>query len=478
MPRGISNDLPTVPEVIERIGFGWAQLRAVLCGGGVFLADGAELLLIGTVTRAVSKEWTLGSTQRGLVVSVVFLGVLLGNGVSGPLSDSWGRKIPIVLSYSMVAFFSVLSACAVNFWMLCGLRLVVGLSFGLGLPAWSALATEISPQRWRIPMQVGSQLLFVFGEVYSALLVWWCDPQMRNLDWRWLLVAGAVPSAVLGVLCVLLLYQSPSFLAVHGQYDSAKQVLEAMQLQNGKGTSPIEFQPPVACASAGAMEAMRRQMGVVFGRHLLYSTITMIFSCFVLNIVFYGCLYAFPQVVADVHMGDSPAASLIIGALFEIPGYGLALAWCMWLPRKAAIMFYLFSITICAVSFTVGATFTDSHFLMYYLLQSGYLGIKVFTCIGFTAVYQYSVEIYPTVARSTGQAMCVGGGRIGSMLAPLYFEWLVDRTGSFSWFFYSIAVLCVFNFVLVFLLPNLAGKGPDDAVTSLNPLMKPKAVDP
>merc|ERR1719162_2781097 len=83
---------PSIGIIIEQLGFGLAQIRAGLVGGGIWIADGSELLLISSVTRAVSDEWHLGPMQRGFIVTIVYVGVCFGNIASGPLADSCGRR--------------------------------------------------------------------------------------------------------------------------------------------------------------------------------------------------------------------------------------------------------------------------------------------------------------------------------------------------------------------------------------------------
>lgn len=443
----------SLAEVVEAIGFGAAQLQACVIGGGVWLADGAELLLIGSVTRAVAEEWRLAAWQRGAVVSVVFVGIFLGNAASGPLGDSWGRRLPIVASYAAVFVFSILSAAAWDFWGLCTIRLFVGLSFGVGQPAWNALSSEITPTYWRIVMQGGSQMLFAVGEMYSAALIYADDPEMQHLNWRMLLVYGAFPSLVLGVLAWALLGQSPSYLALHGQHEEAKQELAALRRANGGSAMSVDFRPPPVVESGSAKDAVARQLGIVWGRRMRYTTGTAVYSCFALNVVFYGCLYAFPQVVSDIEMGSSPAMSLLVGALWEIPGFVCGTLCGMWMKRKPAIMLYAVSIVLSLVAFAYGGTHKDSHWSSFYLTHGGYFGIKFFASFGFIAIYQYTAEVYPTVARTTGAAMCLAGGRAGGFLAPLAFEELLVITGNFGTFFYGIAGLVAVNLVLVVFLP-------------------------
>merc|ERR1719199_1726418 len=100
---------PSIGEVVDRLGFGAAQARAAFLGGGVWLADGAELLLISSVTAAVADEWGFSALQRGAVVSIVFVGILAGNLFSGPVGDNFGRRQVILWSYTGIFVFSIVS---------------------------------------------------------------------------------------------------------------------------------------------------------------------------------------------------------------------------------------------------------------------------------------------------------------------------------------------------------------------------------
>merc|ERR1719265_110436 len=112
-------------------------------------------------------------------------------------------------------------------------RVLVGVSFGIGQPSWLALSSEIVPVNRRVLMNGMGMILFVIGELYAALLVYEEDPKMKDLRWRWLLLLGAVPSAILGVCACLGLHESPSFLASKGRVNEARKVLDAMRQANG-----------------------------------------------------------------------------------------------------------------------------------------------------------------------------------------------------------------------------------------------------
>lgn len=447
-------ELPTVTEVIESFGVGWAQVRTTFVAGAIWLADGAELLLISSVTEAVAQEWEMSTFQQSFVVSLVFIGVMIGNAVGGPFSDSHGRRVPLLTSFVCIVVFSILSACSWGFVSLGIIRLLVGISFGIGQPASMTLVNEITPTSGRILMNCIVMSMFTIGECYSGLLLLCDDRNLHHLHWRSLLVLGAVPSLVFGVLAYFCLYQSPLYLSCCGNQRDTRVVLHSIRRENRVEHLPVEFRP--STTSPEEEEApMLQQLSVIIGPELFGTTTILAFSCFVLNLVFYGCLYSFPQIMTEVDFGGSPAVNLITGALWELVGYLIAFTVGSSMKRIPVMKVYLCLTAASLVAFAIGAPRVgpDSSWIWSLLLFAGYYGIKFFPSIGFIVVYVYASEVYPTVARSSGTALVIACGRIASILAPIVYEAVVTSTGSFVVFFWAITCLCAINLGFVFGLP-------------------------
>lgn len=438
-------------ELIEKLGFGWSQTKSLLIGGGIWLADGAELLLISGVSRAVGQEWGLTPLQRGAVVSVVFFGILLGNLASGPIGDNYGRKNLLVTAFLGIFVFSVLSACAWGYFSLCIFRLCVGIFMGSGQPAWGSLGAEISPSWMRAIMMSVSMSYFTLGECFSASMVIIDDPSMVHLHWRCLLLLGSLPAIVLFFLSAVFLRESPIYLAHAGLHEEAREVLEAMRDDNGAVDVRIRFSVKAKNHEGIPIwKVIRDQMGIVFGSDMLLTTVVVMLSCFTLNMGYYGCLYAFPQLLPDVLHG-SAGMELLIGAFWEIPGNIVGAILGFLIPRKQAMKIYL-GLSACAMAaFSYGAGIEDKTRFTEGLMFFGYYGIKGFVCMGFVIVYQYAVEVYPTEVRITGSALNLGAGRLAATIGSILYEEVVAAY-NFQVFFYGVACLCLVNFCMVDLL--------------------------
>lgn len=450
---------PSIAEVVDKIGYGWAQIQAGLTGGGVWMADGSELLLISAVTRAVADEWHLSASMQGFVVTVVFFGLLLGNLSCGPAAAYFGRRGVIVTSYTGIFVFSILCSLAGNIYWLLFWRFIVGWFIGFGQPAWLAVNTEITPTPWRMVAGSMTQTLFTLGEIYSALLLIQDDPSLKALHWRTLLQLGAVPSLVLSLLSYFLLPQSPSFLAMKGRRDEAIGVLEKMRDQNNAGKFSVDFSihaPPAKTENDGFFAVFGKQLVVITGNKLLGPTVVLMLSCFNTNLALYGCLFAFPQVLADLVDGGA-AQQLLVGALWELPGYAIGGYLGAFCYRKTSCKFYFTLQASFLLIFILGAKNVHKFFLFKTAMYIGYYGIKMAPMVGFVVIYQMSTEIYPADARTTGSALCLAGGRVAAMIGPLIYEATVQLTGTWMFFFLFMAACTILNLYLIDIVPETAG---------------------
>lgn len=459
--NGVADDSPSMSEAIERVGFGPAQLAAGFLGGGVYLVGGAVLLMCGALANPIGIDFNLRAWERAALMSSVFVGMLLGNSSSGPLGDTFGRRGVIVACYIAALASGIMCVFAQSVSVLFFWRAMLGASLGLGVPPWMVLSTEITPAAWRVAGNSYSQLFFVLGEIFSAVCIYNADPRMRHLDWRSLTAVSTLPGIVMVALAWMFLVESPAYLASKGEHEKARQVVVTLARQNGAPEVSGNLRKEVRAAENASSSDM--QVQALFGRRMLFSTLTVIFSCFVLNLVFYGVLYGLPQVLeGGAESGTSPATGVLLGAVWEIPGLMAAVAFGTWFRRLPVICASYAGMACALVCFAFGLV-TSHMWYSTFLVQGAIIAIKVLSNIAFVVIYQYASEIYPACARTTGSAICVSGGRVGAIIAPVVFETLNDYTGNFSAFFLLCALFTALTSVLATLLPfETAGKNLDD----------------
>mmetsp|Transcript_1245 Transcript_1245/g.2583 ORF Transcript_1245/g.2583 Transcript_1245/m.2583 type:complete len:462 (-) Transcript_1245:54-1439(-) len=428
----------SVADVVQDIGFGRCQVLTSFIVNGSWLADGAELLMISAIATSLGKQWDLSSLGLGSLMSSVYLGTLLGNLCSGYLGDRHGRRSAVMLCYPVIVLGSIASAAAQNYGQLLVLRFLVGLGFGIGQPSAVAILMELSPVKYRCLNQGLAQLAFAAGELYCCFIIWNDDPQMENLHWRFMLLAGAVPALLFWVLSWEFLEESPSYWTASGQPEKAKEALDRMALMNGKAD---------VATQVSAAPASDRFSGKKLLQIASRATAALCFVCFSYNLLVYGAFTAFPQLMPSlVGKQGSPVAELAKGALFEVPCDVLGLLAGMTMPRKTVLAVYFVGVAASSVAFALGQGS---------LLMAGYYGLKGFPQIGSISLYILASESFPAEIRATGTATVISFGRIGAFAAPVVYAHMLSATGSYKFFFLFCAGLLFTNLLMtVILIPE------------------------
>ncbi|MEV0427751.1 multidrug effflux MFS transporter [Micromonospora sp. NPDC050495] len=178
-------------------------------GGGITL-----LVLLGTLTAigplsldmylpafpAMTRD--LGADQAGIQLSLTtcLIGLALGQLVTGPLSDRWGRRRPVLIGVIAYALLALACAAAPNAPMLAAARFAQGLAGGMGVVVARAVVRDL--YSGRDAAKYFSRLTLVFGVAPVAA------PSVGSLvlrfgSWRAVFLALAVIGAVLAVAVAL-----------------------------------------------------------------------------------------------------------------------------------------------------------------------------------------------------------------------------------------------------------------------------------
>ena len=119
-----------IEEAIDRLGMGFFQFRVVVACGLCFASDAMEVLLLGFLTVILQGQLGFTEGQSASIVSVVFLGAMMGTFVLAPLGDKWGRRIVFAITASIISLFGLLTAVCNTYLQILVVRFMVG--FGVG----------------------------------------------------------------------------------------------------------------------------------------------------------------------------------------------------------------------------------------------------------------------------------------------------------------------------------------------------------
>lgn len=487
---------------ISAIGTGPYQIVVLVLAGGVYFAEGALLLTLSIVLKAVVARWRLNVLAAGAMAGVVFCGILLGTVIGGFFCDRSGRRAPILITYAGLALFLSVAFLSPDLVMLLGAKFLLGVSLGFGVPAANAMVCESCPSSHRAIVYCMTMILFSLGQLYGGMVLWVLSPEIDHvtLHWRAMLACAALPPLLLFMFAYVWLLESPHWLLAHNHGSSAKDVVWRMALHKSNFVDEKEFEsltsmlasPPASpreyipswktmttngvpwwsaslqVAKASCMTQLHNLKHIVrsdmarieklFSPEFRGTTVLMSYIGFVSNFAYYGMVYGLPHTLkmateatqaASGKANFSPAFGVFVSAIFEIPGVLIAIMLGLAVGRKLnmSLSFGGTALSLLGVVYVLfGHTLEDAGLVAVFC-------VKLFIASVFIVVYLYLLECYPTTIRATGLAFCMVVGRMGAFFCPLLYDGLILLQLYHGWFFVVMLLLVAVASILSLMLP-------------------------
>ena len=113
---------------LKHLGFGLFHVFLILVNGIALSSDAVEVLSISFVLPVFkdSKEFNISDTEKAVLSSIIFLGMLFGSYFWGSLADIAGRRTTLMFSLALSGLFGLVSAFAPTFWVFVLLRFCSG----------------------------------------------------------------------------------------------------------------------------------------------------------------------------------------------------------------------------------------------------------------------------------------------------------------------------------------------------------------
>ncbi|KAK6036976.1 hypothetical protein COOONC_25519, partial [Cooperia oncophora] len=159
-------------------------------------------------------------------ISVQMFSVLVGAVVSGQLSDRYGRKL-VLISYLFfgLGLFSLATMWSATFTQFNVIRAITGFFTGGVSPVLGVYLIENIPKDHR--MWINTVVTWSPNFIIYPVIAYYCH------DWRKLAFFSFV-IAVITIINLLFLHESPRWLIQHGKIDKARQVLTNIRHFDGK----------------------------------------------------------------------------------------------------------------------------------------------------------------------------------------------------------------------------------------------------
>ncbi len=185
-----TNATPPVASSGKVSSYGWKALAGSTVG---YAMDGFDLLILGFMLSAISKDLSLSPTQAGSLVTWTLIGAVAGGLIFGALSDVYGRIRVLTWTIVLFAVFTGLCAFATGYWDLLIYRTIAGIGLGGEFGIGMALAAEAWPAHLRARASSYVALGWQVGVLGAALLT---PMLLPSIGWRGMFLVGVIPAFI------------------------------------------------------------------------------------------------------------------------------------------------------------------------------------------------------------------------------------------------------------------------------------------
>ncbi|XP_061385067.1 synaptic vesicle glycoprotein 2C-like [Danaus plexippus] len=290
----MEEDSPTpFEDALERTGNGrYNYLLAATCGL-VLLGMGTDMFGFGLVVAAAC-DLNITVTQKGILTSLPFIGILLVSYVWGYISDTRGRRFSLIISVQAGFLLSCLASITTNWLFLAFVKFFsVCFSCAINSVAYT-LVGESCVQRVRSKYMLMMTCFVVLSPGIAALLTY---PTLslnfesdvpflgiKFTPWRLLMIVLAIPMGIGGVI-ICYFHESPKFLINVDRQDEALEVLRSIYAINNRNSSvksdlqvkSIYLEDSVSTKEYSLLKKAYEQSAPLFRPPLLWRTCQLFF---------------------------------------------------------------------------------------------------------------------------------------------------------------------------------------------------------
>src|SRR4051795_5392993 len=217
-----------IPARMDRLPWTAWHWRMIIALGTVWILDGLEVTIVGSISARLQEKDTLGLTayQATAQGSIYVAGACLGAIVFGILTDRLGRKRLFLWTLSLYLIATIATAFTDSFLTFAICRFFTGMGIGGEYAAVNSAIDELIPARVRGWADLVINGSFWIGTAAAAALslLLLSDALPTDLGWRLTFGAGAL-MALLILVVRRTLPESPRWLVTHGRAQEAEEIV-------------------------------------------------------------------------------------------------------------------------------------------------------------------------------------------------------------------------------------------------------------
>lgn len=241
------------------LGFIGLIVAVATIGGFMFGYDSGA---INGTQDGLKHAFGLGEAELGLTVSSLLPGCALGAFLAGRFADIWGRRAVMMMAAALFVLSAIGSGAAPSALVLAVARFLAGAAVGAASVLSPAYISEVTPAHIRGRLSSAQQVMIISGLTGAFLANYWLAGAAGSSlgafwggypAWRWMFWVQAVP-ALLFLVTLLLIPESPRFLVAKGRIEEARGVLAKLfgaasadiKLAEIRASLAVDHQPSLA----------------------------------------------------------------------------------------------------------------------------------------------------------------------------------------------------------------------------------------
>lgn len=422
-------------------------------------------LLFGYDTGVISgallymrDDLAMTTTQEAWVVSsLLFPGAAFGALLGGRIADWLGRKNSLIVCAVIFLVGALGCALAPNVALMVAARILLGFGVGAAAVACPLYLAEMAPAERRGRMVTINELMIVTGQMLAFAINALLAVVIEDAHvWRIMLGVAAIPAVIL-LIGMFLLPESPRWFGARGRVDEARHVLT---LSRSPEQVEVEVADIVATAKAEgdsrkhAWHALRDNRWM---RRLLYIGfgLAAVQQATGINTVNY---YA-PSILTASGLGDQAALIATIGVGVTSVVMTIFGIWLLgFVPRRVMLMIGFGGVVGSQLLLAFLFTLPQSDTTSYTILAGMMLFVAFVQAFIGTGVWLMLSEIFPLAIRGLAMGLAVFVLWTVNALISFVFPQIVEAIGSTPTFLVFAAINALSLFFVWRAVPETKGR--------------------
>eukprot|EP01024_Parvocaulis_polyphysoides_P025115 TRINITY_DN22916_c0_g1_i1.p1 TRINITY_DN22916_c0_g1~~TRINITY_DN22916_c0_g1_i1.p1 ORF type:complete len:539 (-),score=25.88 TRINITY_DN22916_c0_g1_i1:47-1504(-) len=416
----------SVEDIINQIGAGLFQIinGGLICGISYGVV-GIQLLNLSMVIDQYSQHFDqpLTTAQKGLINSIILIGIMAGTLPIGSIADEYGRRTANISLSAIYCIFGVLQVFSWSYYMMLFSRFMIGVGIGAAQSLVFVTSGETTPTNQRALYLGTLNFAYFFGKNLVAPIAYFTAD---SLGWQIYLLLTSAPGIVAFAGFVFYVPETPQFFMSVGKVDEAKNVLNRIAKVNKKEINGDLMDRLVPQIQQKYQENSNMLQQVykglwkaieVFTAPYLKTSICIMFVWFAhgagwlsLNLWFISLFQSFVTTL-DIHHYWQASICLAV----QIPGSIFGIVLVAWMGRKSMLIKLSYVSGIALLFILVSP---NNNILVLVCLCVS----MAFHCMIWNPLSLLTIELYPTQLRGMACSIAVFfsyfGGFVFSFLTP------------------------------------------------------------